>query len=80
MNSSSSSKREKIPKEYAKLLAQTMERTRCLAVYRLGSAKQQEQEAKELTTTALRLPNSLKHIETSTTEEKKYAFDQDFVE
>ncbi|KAI8093988.1 hypothetical protein BDF21DRAFT_326557, partial [Thamnidium elegans] len=58
----------------------SIEQARRLAVYGFGTAKQQEQEAREITTKALRLPHSLKHLETSQTSEKKLAFDDKFVE
>lgn len=54
-----------------------MEKTRRLAVFGFGTAKQHEYEAKEA---ALRLPYSLKHLEPPKSSKKKYTFDQQFAE
>ncbi|KAG1096098.1 hypothetical protein G6F42_018427 [Rhizopus arrhizus] len=58
----------------------TMEKARRLAVFGFGTARQQENEAKEATTKSLRLPYSLKHLETPESGEKKYAFSNEFIE
>ncbi|OAD73159.1 hypothetical protein PHYBLDRAFT_145565 [Phycomyces blakesleeanus NRRL 1555(-)] len=47
-----------------------MERARRLAVFGFGTARQREIEAREHTTKALRLPHSLKHLETPESGEK----------
>lgn len=62
------------------LFRTTVEQARRLSIYGFESAKQQEHEVKEVTTKALKLPVSHKHMETPASGEKKYAFDQQFVE
>jgi hypothetical protein len=54
-----------------------------LAVFGFGSAKFQEQEAKEVTLKTLKLPASVKHLESSTEDDGRStrdAFDLNFVE
>ncbi|KAG1044387.1 hypothetical protein G6F43_011463 [Rhizopus delemar] len=59
----------------------TIEQAQRLAVYGFGSAKFQENDAKEVAIKALKLPTSIKHLEHSTEEDgKKNSFDGDFVE
>ncbi|KAG1462143.1 hypothetical protein G6F46_009464 [Rhizopus delemar] len=59
----------------------TIEQAQRLAVYDFGSAKFQENDAKEVAIKALKLPTSIKHLEYSTEDDgKKNSFDGDFVE
>ncbi|KAI8364357.1 uncharacterized protein BYT42DRAFT_506345 [Radiomyces spectabilis] len=60
------------------LYDQTVEKARRLAVFGFGTARLQEAEAREVTTKALKPPYSLRHLETPG--EKKYAFNQEFIE
>jgi hypothetical protein len=62
------------------LFQDSIEQARRLAVYGFGTAKQQEKEARDITIKALKLPQSLKHLEPISVGEKRYAFDEKFVE
>lgn len=64
--------------EDADMFTETIEKVRQLAVFGYGIAKAQEDEARETTTKALKLPHSLKHLETSQKGDKKYAFTSEF--
>ncbi|ORE04465.1 hypothetical protein BCV72DRAFT_211208, partial [Rhizopus microsporus var. microsporus] len=66
-------------KEDEKVFSEAVEKLRRLAVFGYEVAKAQEDEAREETTKALKLPYSLKHMESSPKGDKKYVFDQDFV-
>ena len=61
------------------LFNETIEQTSRLAIFGLGTAKNQENEARELALKAIRLFNNLKHLESSGNQDKKYAFDEEFV-
>jgi hypothetical protein len=59
----------------------TIEQAQRLAIFGFGSAKLQENEAKEVSLKALRLPSSIKHLEYSPEEDgKANTFDRNFVE
>lgn len=57
-----------------------LERIRRLAVYHFGTGKELDKDAKDLTTKALRLPESLKYLEDDEDEERDYFFTPDTVE
>ncbi|KAG0744670.1 hypothetical protein G6F57_006343 [Rhizopus arrhizus] len=61
------------------IFEESIEQARRLAVYGYGTARQQEQEAREFTTKAFKLPNSLEHLETPSMGEKRHAFDDQFI-
>lgn len=65
--------------EAHQLLETTRENAKRLAIFAWYQAKQQDEEAKEYAVKALRLPASLKHLETKPTG-KKEAFSSEFLE
>lgn len=59
---------------------EAIEKVRRLAVFGYGIAKSQEDEAREEATKAIKLPQSIKHLERPATKgDKKYAFSQEFI-
>lgn len=65
--------------EAHQLLAEAVENSKRLAIFAWYQAKQQDEEAKEYATKALKLPASLKHLETKPSG-KKEAFSPEFLE
>jgi hypothetical protein len=57
-----------------------LEKARRLAVYSLATGKEFDQDAKELSTKALRLPEALKYLEDEDEEDRDYFFPADVVE
>lgn len=66
--------------EDGEIVNEAVEKVRRLAVFGYGIAKAQEDEAREETTKALRLPHSIKHLESPAKGDKKYAFSTEFVQ
>ncbi|KAG1473308.1 hypothetical protein G6F56_001022 [Rhizopus delemar] len=63
------------------ILQRTSEQAKRLAVFGIVTAKTQEQEAKEYALKALRLPSSLKHLESESESSKRAnVFDSEFIE
>lgn len=57
-----------------------LEKLKRLAVYSLATGKELDQDAKELSTRALRLPESLRYLEDDNDEDKDWYFSPDVVE
>lgn len=62
------------------IILQSIEQLRRLAVYGFATAKTVDQEAKELATKALRLPDAVKYLEDNDDGDKKIAFSSEMVQ
>ncbi|KAI8885333.1 hypothetical protein K501DRAFT_284394, partial [Backusella circina FSU 941] len=69
-----------LQQEDLQIFQDSIEQSSRLAVYGFGLAKQQENKANEITTKALRLLHSIKHLEITLSNEKRFTFDETFVE
>jgi hypothetical protein len=66
--------------EAEQLLEEAMESAKRLAVHAWTQARQHDEDAKTYATKALRLPSTLKHLETKESSSKREAFNNDFIE